>query len=36
MNKINKEDIEFLKELQNEMLTQDTICQADPRFWVVQ
>lgn len=28
-------DIEFLKELQKEMLTQDTVCQADPRFWVV-
>lgn len=33
---INKEDIEFLKELQHEMLTQDHICQAAPRFWVVQ
>ncbi|MVX62256.1 hypothetical protein GKZ28_00890 [Clostridium chromiireducens] len=28
-------DIEFLKELKNEMLTQDKVCQADPRFWVV-
>ena len=36
MNKISKKDIEFLKELQHEMLTQDTVCQADPRFWVVQ
>ncbi|MEY8001578.1 hypothetical protein AB8U03_15520 [Clostridium sp. Mt-5] len=32
---MNKSDIEFLKELQNEMLTQDTVSQADPRFWVV-
>lgn len=28
-------DIEFLKDLQHTMLTQDTICQASPRFWVV-
>ena len=37
MNKraITAEDIEFLEALQNEMLTQDTMCQADPRFWVV-
>ena len=32
---ITKEDIYFLKELQNEINTQDTICQRDPRFWVV-
>lgn len=32
---MNKDTIEFLKELQHEMLTQDTVCQADPRFWVV-
>ena len=32
---MNKEDIQFLKDLQNEMLTQDHVCQADPRFWVV-
>ena len=32
---MRKEDREFLKELQHEMLTQDTVCQADPRFWVV-
>lgn len=32
---IKKEDLEFLKELQNEMLTQDTVGQASPRFWVV-
>ena len=34
-HKITKEEIEFLKELQKEMNTQDTIGQADPRFWVV-
>lgn len=33
---ISKQDIEFLKELQHELLTQDHICQASPRFWVVQ
>ena len=33
---MNKEDIEFLKNLQHEMITQDTVGQADPRFWVVQ
>lgn len=33
---ISKEDIAFLKELQHEMLTQGTVCQASPRFWVVQ
>jgi hypothetical protein len=32
---MKKEDREFLKELQREMLTQDTVCQANPRFWVV-
>ena len=32
---ITKEDIYFLKELQDEINTQDTICQRDPRFWVV-
>lgn len=32
---MNKEDIEFLKQLQHEMLTQDTVSQANPRFWVV-
>jgi len=33
---MKKEDIEFLKKLQHEMNTQDHVCQADPRFWVVQ
>lgn len=32
---MKREDIEFLKELQNEMLTQDTVGQANPRYWVV-
>ncbi len=32
---IDKKDIEFLKELQHEMLTQDHVYQASPRFWVV-
>ena len=32
---LSKEDLEFLEELQHEMLTQDTVCQAAPRFWVV-
>lgn len=32
---ISKEDIAFLKELQHEMLTQDHVSQAAPRFWVV-
>lgn len=32
---INKEDIRFLKDLQREMNTQDHVCQADPRFWVI-
>ena len=30
---LTKEDIEFLKDLQHEMNTQDTVCQADPRYW---
>lgn len=33
---ITRHQIEFLKELQHELLTQDTICQASPRFWIVQ
>ena len=32
---MNKEDIEFMKNLKEEMLTQDKVCQADTRFWVV-
>ena len=33
--KLNQEDIEFLKKLQLEMNTQDTVSTADPRFWVI-
>ena len=29
------ENINFLKDLQHEMLTQDTCCQAWPRYWVI-
>lgn len=32
---ISKDDVKFLKELQQEMLTQDHVSQAAPRFWVV-
>lgn len=32
---MNKESKQFLQDLQHEMLTQDTVGQADPRFWVV-
>lgn len=32
---MEKEDIEFLKQLQHEMLTQDTCGEAPPRFWSV-
>ena len=32
---MTKEDAEFLKDLQHELNTQETDCQADPRFWVV-
>ena len=35
MRSITEKDVKFLQSLQNEMLTQDTVCQADPRFWVV-
>lgn len=28
-------DIAFLLKLQHEMLTQDHLCQADPRYWVI-
>lgn len=29
------QDIQFLKELQNELKTQDNDCQASPRYWTV-
>lgn len=32
---MNKEDIKFLADLRKEMLTQDTVGQASPRFWVI-
>lgn len=32
---ITSEELDFLIELQKELNTQDTVCQADPRFWVV-
>lgn len=32
---MNKDDIQFLKELQEELNTQDKDCQASPRFWTV-
>lgn len=32
---LNKEDIQFLLDLQFQMNTQDTVSQASPRFWVV-
>jgi hypothetical protein len=35
MREITDKDIEFLKELQEEMNTQDTDCQAEPRYWTI-
>ena len=35
MRKLGADDIEFLIDLRDELNTQDTVCQADPRFWVV-
>lgn len=32
---ITKEEVNFLKELQKEMNTQDHVGQADPRYWVI-
>lgn len=32
---MRKEDIEFLKELQEELRTQDNCCQAEPVYWGV-
>jgi hypothetical protein len=34
-HELSQEDIEFLREIQKELNTQDTICQANPRFWVI-
>lgn len=35
MINLSNDDIKFLKDLQCELLTQDTVGQASPRFWVV-
>lgn len=32
---LKQQDIKFLSELQTEMLVQDRVSQADPRFWVI-
>lgn len=32
---MNKQEIEFLKDLQHELNTQDHVSQASPRFWVI-
>ena len=32
---ITEEEVKFLLQLQKEMNTQDTVAQADPRFWVI-
>lgn len=32
---LTKEDLDFLKDLQKELNTQDNLCQADPRYWVI-
>ena len=34
-HKLTENEIKFLVELQKELNTQDTMCQADPRFWVI-
>lgn len=33
---LREDDVQFLLKLQKEMNTQDTLYQADPRFWVIQ
>lgn len=32
---LTQDDVQFLTALQHEMNTQDTMCNADPRFWVI-
>ena len=32
---LTQDELDFLIDLQYELNTQDTVCQADPRFWVV-
>lgn len=34
-HKITNEEIQFLKNIQHEMNTQDNVRQADPRYWVI-
>lgn len=34
-HEITGEEIEFLMKIQKEMNTQNTVCQADPRFWII-
>lgn len=34
-HKITNEEIQFLKNIQHEMNTQDNVGQADPRYWVI-
>lgn len=34
-HRITNEEIQFLKDIQHEMNTQDTLCQANPRYWVI-
>lgn len=36
MVNLSEEELDFLIELQHEMLTQDKVCQAAPRFWVIE
>lgn len=33
---LTADEVKFLKELQDKLNTQETFCQADPRFWVVE
>ena len=32
---ITNKELEFLQELQNELNTQDGLCQTNPKFWVI-
>lgn len=34
-SKLSQDDINFLKDLQHELNTQDTVGQCNPRFWVI-
>ena len=33
---LTADEVKFLKELQDKLNTQETFCQATPRFWVVE